>query len=328
LVVVNATNAGGVSFSRPIFGVIGTLALLAGPAVEARPSVNGENAFQAACERMVGNQAISIVAIEPHSGKLRTLVHPQLAAEAHPPGSVFKLVTGLAAIEAGVAPPKREFTCLGRYRPPRWNKTPLPCWKPGGHGHLELEEAIALSCNVTFYQLTELVGFSQLAKVTQRTGLAAAPGWLRAPGDPYTLARLGIGEGQGIAITAEQLAGLVGAIACDGPIIRPSWSPEMPTGPALAAPPTLKRLRTGMRDAVVHGSARHAACKGLAVAGKTGTATYTDGTNRTYGWFTGFAPAERPAIAIVVFEREGTGFGGAAKLGRRVFEAWQAAGRP
>jgi cell division protein FtsI/penicillin-binding protein 2 len=329
-VVVDAAATTGVKKgSGPLLAAI--LASLVGLAVlpaEATGAHQGDAAFQAACERLVGSQPISIVALEPKLGRLRALVHPELATQPHPPGSVFKLVTGLAAIETGVAPPTKEFKCAGAYRPPHAVGIPLPCWKPGGHGQVALEEAIALSCNVTFYQLAEKVGYERLSATALRGGLATAPGWLRPPADATALARMGIGEGAGIAITAEQLAAFVAAIATDGAIRKPDWTPTAASNQVLAAPATLKRLRAGMRAAVVHGSARNAACRGLSVAGKTGTATYTDGTNRTYGWFAGFAPAEHPAVAIVIFEREGTGFGGAAKLGGRVFEAWMAAGRP
>jgi peptidoglycan glycosyltransferase len=78
-----------------------------------------------------------------------------------------------------------------------------------------------------------------------------------------------------------------------------------------------------MRAAVVRGTARPASVPGLAVAGKTGTSTMLDGSNRTHGWFVGFAPAEHPKLVVAIFCKEGTGFGTAAALGGQVFRAWQ-----
>lgn len=297
---------------------------LAAASAQASPG----SGFQAACDRLVGDQAATVVAFDPASHQLRALVHPALAREPHPPGSVFKLVTALAAVATGQAPPRAVFCCDGAYRPPDWSGKPLLCWKPGGHGRLLLEEAIAQSCNCTFYQLSTRVGFAALDETARRCGMGVTPGWLRRPRDPAAQALLGIGEGAGIGVTAVQLAGLVGAIATGGPPVAPAWAPRPATGPPVADVGTLKRLRAAMRAAVVHGSARGAGVPGLAVAGKTGTATYTDGSNRTYGWFVGYAPSDAPRLAVVVLVKEATGFHGATGLARRVLLAWLAAGRP
>ncbi|MDB5097490.1 MAG: Peptidoglycan glycosyltransferase [Cyanobacteria bacterium RYN_339] len=279
--------------------------------------------FQLACERLAGTRAIAIVALDPATGRLRALVHPQLAQEAYPPGSVFKLVTALAAVEEGLAPAGRDFLCTGAYKVPGAKGPPLPCYKADGHGHVALEEALGLSCNATFYALGSRLGAPRLRATAERCGLVPAPGaWLKAPRDARALAQLGIGEGPAIGLTAERLAGFVAAIAVNGPVVTPAWEPGPLTGPPLAKPEVLARLRAGMRAAVVRGTAKPAAVPGLAVAGKTGTSTYLDGSNRTHGWFVGYAPAERPRLVVAVFAKEGTGFGTASALAGQVFRAW------
>ena len=187
---------------------------------------------------------------------------------------------------------------------------------------------VARSCNVTFYGLSEALGPGAIATMARRGGLGLAPGWLRTPRGAAASVGFGIGEGTALAVTPLQLAGFVGAIAVGGPAMLPAWEPTAATGKALAPEPELARLRAGMRAAVVNGSARNAGTGRVDVAGKTGTATYTDGSNRTYGWFVGYAPAVSPRLAIAVFEKQSTGFGDAAKLARQVFEAWVAAGSP
>ena len=99
-------------------------------------------------------------------------------------------------------------------------------------------------------------------------------------------------------------------------------------GLPVATPEVLKRLRAGMRGSVLFGSSRLAASNRLAIAGKTGTSTYLDGTHRTYGWFVGYAPVDRPRAVVVVFLKNANGFASAAPLAKQVFEAWDRAGRP
>ncbi|MFP5503454.1 MAG: penicillin-binding transpeptidase domain-containing protein [Candidatus Sericytochromatia bacterium] len=275
--------------------------------------------FQARCEALLGARAGAIVACEIESGRLLALVNPATAEAPLPPGSAFKPVTALAALAGGFGAAER-LTCRGAYAPLAGGRA-LPCWQPGGHGRLTLEEAIARSCNVAFYQLGERVGSRAILAQAAEAGLGAAPGWRKRIG-PEAAPALAVGEGLSIAVTARQLAGLACAIASDGRVRRVAWAPEAPGG-AIAEASDLARVREGLRLAALFGSARGAAAPGLSVAGKTGTATYTDGSNRTYGWFVGYMPAERPRVAVVVLLKEANGFAGAAPLAGRVFAAYE-----
>jgi penicillin-binding protein 2 len=297
-------------------------ALAAGPAA-ARD-------FQSTTAALLGPREGAIVVADPTSGRLLALVNPAMANAAYPPGSAFKLVTALAAIEAGLAAPSRTMRCDGTYRP----LGPVPtgfaprCWKPGGHGDLTLEEALAASCNVAMMAWGERTGGESLHAVARRAGLGVLPGRLPGPQDVRSLVPMSMGEGPRLAVTPLQLAGLIGAIATGRTPRLPAWRPAPARGVPLADVATLKRLRAGMRASVVAGSSRQAALNALSVAGKTGTASYTDGTNRTYGWFAGYAPADRPRVVVVVFLKAANGFADAAPLAKRVLEAWHQAGRP
>jgi cell division protein FtsI/penicillin-binding protein 2 len=196
----------------------------------------------------------------------------------------------------------------------------LHCWKPGGHGALTLEEALAHSCNVAFMQIGERAGLEAIRGAARKAGLSVS-----ARG---ALLQTAIGEGPGVAATPRQMAGFVGAIATGGPLRAPSWQPEFKRGAPLASEATLARLRKGMAGSVVFGSSRKAATGKVAIAGKTGTSTYLDGTNRTYGWFVGYAPVQHPRVVVVVFLKHANGFAAAAPLGRQVVEAWDQAGQP
>jgi cell division protein FtsI/penicillin-binding protein 2 len=89
----------------------------------------------------------------------------------------------------------------------------------------------------------------------------------------------------------------------------------------------LALIRRGLSDAVTQGSAKGAAPAGLAVAGKTGTASMPGFKGRTSGWFAGFAPADKPEVVVVVQLDDAKGYVHAVPLAKQVFETWQAASR-
>ncbi|WP_052350546.1 peptidoglycan D,D-transpeptidase FtsI family protein [Paenibacillus gorillae] len=89
-----------------------------------------------------------------------------------PPGSVFKLVTEAAALEAGVAWENEKFTCNGEY-----GKYGLSCWKKGGHGHLTLREGLAQSCNIAFATIAERLSAEQFEHTAAALGIARQAGW-------------------------------------------------------------------------------------------------------------------------------------------------------
>ena len=95
------------------------------------------------------------------------LVNKAIAGQ-YPPGSTFKMMVALAALEGGVAGPDHEvhcpgFTRLGRHR--------FHCWKRWGHGPLKLVDALAQSCDVYFYDLARRVGVDAIADMARRFGL-------------------------------------------------------------------------------------------------------------------------------------------------------------
>ncbi|QJC52832.1 penicillin-binding protein [Paenibacillus albicereus] len=99
------------------------------------------------------------------------------AVRAQAPGSIFKLVTEAAALEAGVADAKEEFVCDGEY-----GHHGLSCWKEGGHGRLTLQQGLAQSCNIVFASLAERLQPSQLARMADKLGLGRKIGWQLADG--------------------------------------------------------------------------------------------------------------------------------------------------
>ena len=217
----------------------------------------------------------------------------------YPPGSTFKMMVALAALEAGTATPDLRVHCPGHLR---LGSHTFHCWKRGGHGQMTLVDALAQSCDVYFYELARKVGVDPIAAMARRFGLGTRLGidlpgerdglvpdkaWKRAALNAHwhqgeTLV-VGIGQGF-LQATPLQLAVMTARLAT-GRAVLPSivrgaaaQSAQAAAGPA---PPigiseaALAVVRHGMRE-VVHGErgtarAYRLSQAGLVMAGKTGT---------------------------------------------------------
>jgi penicillin-binding protein 2 len=218
-------------------------------------------------------------------------------------------------------------------------------------------EAIAKSCDVFFYRLGQRLGPDTLARYARRMGLGARSGLDIAGGevagvvpDPAWKRRRGLGPWVGgdtvdygigqamLACTPMQICAAISAIANDGTLFVPQVVASLTTygdggvtrtQPVVskvarrlgATPQTLAAVRRGM-EAVVSagGTGTRCAIPGVRVAGKTGTAERRARGDRVNdAWFAGFAPADRPRIAVCVYVEEG-GHGGetAAPIARAV----------
>src|SRR3546814_4887273 len=85
----------------------------------------------------------------------------------YPPGSTFKMVVGLAALEAGMAAADTSFYCPGHLV---LGDTRFHCWKRGGHGSVDMVEAIAQSCDVYFYELAKRNGIARIEAIATALG--------------------------------------------------------------------------------------------------------------------------------------------------------------
>ena len=223
------------------------------------------------------------------------LVNKAIAGQ-YPPGSTFKMIVALAALEAGVVGPEHEVTCagfmhLGAHR--------FHCWRSWGHGKLKLVDAIAQSCDIYFYDLARKVGIDAIAAMARRFGLGERLG-VDLPGErpglvpdrAWKLATRGVpwqggetlvvGIGQGfLQATPLQLAVMTARIANGAQAVRPWLALSRGGEETGAAPPlgvsewSLRFVREGMYQVVngERGTARGARLPDpeIAMAGKTGT---------------------------------------------------------
>lgn len=267
----------------------------------------------------------------------------------YPPGSTFKVALAALALESGFSGtlpcPAEGFTTSPRYpriRDHEYYTARAEGRSWPGYGALDLQGAFVKSSNVFFAQLGVRYGRDALYQEGERLyfnrqlTLFESPqgSWTVATGrlpdlddgDQYGLAQMAIGQGE--LLTSPLHLGLIAAAVANGGLgIEPRLV-------ANGTPRTLGRLMSGrnaarltemMRRVVTEGTGRAINTKELAIAGKTGTAENPHG--EAHSWFIGFAPAERPALALAVLV-EGGGWGSraAAPLAQALWLRAQARG--
>ncbi len=266
----------------------------------------------------------------------------------YPPGSIFKPIVALAALDADLLSPSASVHCPGHYEMPGGQR--IHCWHRPGHGPMNAREALEQSCNVYFCHVGVQLGYEpRLWEVGMALGLGQRPeleiatsaglwptdAWKRRRwGDAWRTgdtANLAIGQGF-LSVTPLQMAIMTAAIANGGAVLRPRvvLTPEAPGETAVVGrvrwrPQSLQTVRQGLYDVVngPRGTGRLARIAGPRLAGKTGTAEYYErGERRKHAWMVAYAPFESPRYAIaVVVENSDSGGRAAAPIVHRVFSA-------
>jgi peptidoglycan glycosyltransferase len=243
-----------------------------------------------------------------------------------------------ASLQEKIVDTNKKFDCQGKLKIGPDYVLPEANFK--AHGRVDLEEALAVSCNVTFGLISLELGRGQLAKTFDRYGFSrSVPEEIeetasRLPdfdklsdGD---IAQTGIGQGS-LLVTPLRMAMLASAFANNGKIMTPYLVQQVtaPNGEVIkqySASEWLNPVNTTnaglIRDMMVNvvddGTGIAAKISGMKVAGKTGTAENPHGA--PHAWFIGFAPANQPKIAIaVVVENGGSGGAIAAPIARQLF---------
>jgi penicillin-binding protein 2 len=216
---------------------------------------------------------------------------------AYPPGSTFKMVTALAALEAGVANADTKVSCPGYIE---FGERRFHCWKRAGHGTVQLDRSLSESCDVYYYEIAQKVGIDKIAEMGRKLGLghkfdipmsAITEG--NMPDKAWKLERYKqewrIGDtinasiGQGYVLSSPlQLAVMTARIASGRAVsprlVRMIRDQELPVpeAPPLDIPPEyLAAVRAGMHEVVNgdHGTAKSSRIvePTMVMAGKTGT---------------------------------------------------------
>lgn len=282
---------------------------------------------------------------DPFKPMINRAIQAQLA-----PGSTFKPLMALAGLETGTLTPDFKVHCsggasfYGRY---------FKCHQRGGHGTVDLQKAIALSCDVFFYTLGNRMGIDNIAKYAEIAGLGSKSG-VDLPHEAegvvpsskwkmrnfrekwYAGETISVSIGQGaLTVTPMQLARAIGGIITGGVWAKPHLVKEN-YGEARKAelnPENVLKVIDGMH-AVVNGGGTGARAKlpGLEVCGKTGTAqlasnevlkgTALGRSMKDNAWFVGFAPQQSPEIVVVALFENGEHGNLAAPIVRDVIKAY------
>lgn len=263
----------------------------------------------------------------------------------YPPGSTFKMVTAIAALEEGKI---NKDTIVNDSSGVYWAGGKPHCWKKGGHGPVNLAKAIGVSCNVYFYEVGRRLGIDALSKYARLFGLGKPTGLELPPGEKsgrvaeriegkmwYLGQTLSAAIGQGDnTFTPLQMANYISTLVNGGTRYKPYLvskvvSPEGKLvnkfGPEVVekinlSPANVEAVKEGMLKVTSPGGtgAGYFTNFPIAVGGKTGTAQNPHGAD--HGWFVGFAPYDNPQIVIVIIvEQGGHGGSAAAPVARAIF---------
>lgn len=252
------------------------------------------------------------------------------------PGSTFKPLLALEGLEQGLISTRTAVVCTGGFQ---LGTRTFRCWRR--HGHVDFYKAIAMSCDVFFYQLGQQLGPERIAQAArafglgqptgidlphERKGLVPDPDWKqRVYKQPwYGGETLNYSIGQGyLHTTPLQMAVAIMGFANRGIIYRPHLVKQIvsETGEVIqtftpkvihqvrASPASWEAVIEGMVQVVEKGTAGQARVPGIRVAGKTGSAEFRKG-GKTHAWFVAFAPADQPRVVVCVMAEE-SGRGGA-----------------
>lgn len=323
----------------------------------------------------------ALVAVDPRSGEVLTLLskpnyHLSWFAEAvdpehwqtlttdslkplydratqalYPPGSTYKMVAAMAALNEGIVTPQWSVFCPGYYR---IGRRVIRCWKAEGHGEVGMVAAIRGSCNVYFYQLGAKIGienwtkYSRLFLFGEKTGieLSSEKSGLVPSREYYDrvygknrwtagmLANIAIGQGE-LLVTPVQMARFAMMMANSGTYYpmhltlklidkmsrQEMADPHYPRQVQDIRPDVFDVVREGMRQVVAGGTGYRASVWRQTGAGKTGTAQNPHGDS--HAWYIGFAPYEKPEIAVaVLLENAGSGGGVAAPIAGKFLQRY------
>lgn len=267
------------------------------------------------------------------------------------PGSTFKMLTSIAALESGNVEPNETIYDQGKYKYYK-DYQPVCSIYPGSHGLVDVAHALEVSCNYFFYEVGRKTGIETICEYARKfgfgkstgielgdaTGVLAGPesakayGWTWNPGDTLQAA---IGQSYNL-FTPLQLVNYTAAIANGGTLYQLRLVKEIRSytndttietfEPTVLenieiAPENLKAVQHGMELVAQTGTASATfADFPISVAAKTGTAENGSGSNN--GIFVAYAPAENPQIAIAVVVEHGLHGSSIAPIARAVFEEY------
>lgn len=250
------------------------------------------------------------------------------------PGSVFKIITASMALQESVVDENSTFYCSGSYVPYE-GVAPISCHNTAGHGSQSFAEALCNSCNPAFMMMGKSIGAENFWEYFQSFGFNGKTG-IDLPGETSGLffnsdgsmgpTDLAIASfGQGITVTPIEMVTAVSAVANGGDLVQPylvSQIVDADGNVVSTTETTVKRqviseevaaeMATILERNATEGTAKNGYVAGYRIAGKTGTSekigqSRTEGVEDYIASYCGFAPADDPQIALIVYFDTPTG---------------------
>ncbi|MCL5773049.1 MAG: penicillin-binding transpeptidase domain-containing protein [Firmicutes bacterium] len=285
--------------------------------------------WQDTASKTLGKNKGSIIILDMHSGKILAVVNPRIAfTESFPPGSLFKIITGCALLESQGFNPSGKITCRNYFA---LGTRKFTCNTPGGHGNVDFIKALAVSCSVYFYSKGQRLDGREILSIASSFGLGKksgidyrgeSPGVLKKPGNKEQFTLMLAGEGGTCMITPLHAALMVSIIAGRGKFSFRAGK-KIHEYKIKVRKKTIALLLEGMRQSVKKGTSKGASVEGLEIAGKTGTSEDERFPGETHAWFAGFAPFDKPEIAVVIFLEDGGHGFEAAGFAKKIFKFYR-----
>lgn len=352
------------------------------------PPVKGEDIYltidaflQEAAYKALENQNGAFVALNPETGAILAMVStpsfdPNMFVERvptkywaelinnpqnpllnkaiqglYPPGSTFKIITALAALEEGlISADKMLVNCRGGINLGKWT---FGCWKKEGHGYVDLKRALSESCDVYFYEVGKILGIERISNYAKKLGLGEITGFILEeksgliPDENWKIKTLktswylgdtfntSIGQGF-LKVTPLQMAMVMATFVNGGIKYKPYILRDIKLeGTNLGFNNRNLEIIKEALDSVVNeptGTASGAKSFLIKFGGKTGTVQVVSKTVKEklfrkniehHAWFIGYAPVNNPEIAFsVIVEHGGSGGAVAAPIARNSLEGY------
>lgn len=257
-----------------------------------------------------------------------------------PPGSTFKIITAVAALENLHNAQSAVYTCTGATQV---MDHILTDYGNEQHGEISLAKAFRVSCNNAFAQTALVIGDSALRKTAENFGfndnflfrdlVVENSRYPTVNRNSFEIAWSGVGQSQ-VAATPLHMCMISAAIANDGVMMEPRLLNRVQSPAGVVRSRTSSRvyrtvcskenaqiLAGYMKDVVKNGTGTRAKVDGVTIAGKTGSAEgSSNGVDVTHAWFTGYMADERyPYAVCVLVEDGGTGGSVAAPVAQKIF---------
>ena len=258
-----------------------------------------------------------------------------------PPGSTFKIITAVAALENLQNAQNAVYTCTGATQV--MDEHLITDYGNEQHGEISLAKAFRVSCNNAFAQTALVIGDSALRKTAENFGfndnflfrdlVVENSRYPTTNRNSFEIAWSGVGQSQ-VAATPLHMCMISAAIANDGVMMEPRLLSRVQSPSGTVRTRTASRVyRTAcsketaqiidgyMKDVVKSGTGTRARVDGLTIAGKTGSAEgSSNGMDVTHAWFTGYIDDDRYPYAVsVLVEEGGTGGSVAAPVAQKIF---------